>query len=496
MTGTGTQADPYVVDNWNDFKQAAIVGGNYVKFADGGGTIDMADGQAIDVFINANVDGNGWTIKNMSTINRWTFWIYGQIKNFNFVDFQIICNSSSTRKTRFMILEPESIVEQCRFSGVISGKYSNSIFAAMFENTEASANREAISRCSFNLKITGGISMNQGNNIVCSNCIFDVDSSENQTIYPFYGMNFRNCLIKGKYWGLTFLTGFSKNVVLDVECPSTNVISCTDVEEIFIGNSDKANYDTNKIYAVTTDQLKDADYLLSLGLPIGNGEITAVTVSNFVQGGFNYQGAEMDTNKSVRSDFIPVGSTAFTVESGMLVPDIRYKNPSGKFVKLSQRCKSGCTFLPRTKVMNISEIRIALENEDYTAISPPQSCVLYNGFTWKIDSEQNDGLPFPVLAPKPQFDYVSNGAFKDVVELSEIYIPESVKKIGTYSFSGTSLTSVKIAPDCAYSDTSFPSGCVVEFYGNGDYEQLYDADGFALLDSEGARIYSRSENNG
>lgn len=77
MTGTGTRTDPYVVDSWYGFKEVAIKADKYVKFADGGGTIDMADGQAIDVFINANVDGNGWTIKNMSTINRWTFWIYG-----------------------------------------------------------------------------------------------------------------------------------------------------------------------------------------------------------------------------------------------------------------------------------------------------------------------------------------------------------------------------------------------------------------------------------
>lgn len=111
---------------------------------------------------------------------------------------------------------------------------------------------------------------------------------------------------------------------------------------------------------------------------------------------------------------------------------------------------------------------------------------------WRIDSTRNDGFPFTELMPVP----LPNGAFKDVAELTEIYIPESVKKIGSYSFSGTSLTAVRIAPDCEYSETSFPSGCVVEFYGGGDYGQLYDADGFALLDSEGARIYSRSENNG
>ena len=106
---------------------------------------------------------------------------------------------------------------------------------------------------------------------------------------------------------------------------------------------------------------------------------------------------------------------------------------------------------------------------------------------WRIDSARNDGIPFTELLPVP----LPNGAFKDVAELTGIYISESVKKIGSYSFSGTSLTYVKIAPDCAYSDTSFPPGCVVEFYGSGDYGQLYDADGFALLDAEGARIYSR-----
>lgn len=132
----------------------------------------------------------------------------------------------------------------------------------------------------------------------------------------------------------------------------------------------------------------------------------------------------------------------------------------------------------------------------YTRLMPNPESVLPVGEialgAWRIDSTRNDGLPFTELMPVP----FPNGAYKDVVELTEIYISESIKKIGSYSFSGTSLTTVKIAPDCAYSDTSFPPDCVVEFYGNGDYEQLYDADGFALLDSEGARIYSRSENNG
>lgn len=132
----------------------------------------------------------------------------------------------------------------------------------------------------------------------------------------------------------------------------------------------------------------------------------------------------------------------------------------------------------------------------YTKLMPNPDIEISTGTialgAWRIDSARNDGLPFTELMPVP----FPNGAFKDVAQLEEIYIPETVKMIGSHSFAGTSLTSVKIAPDCKYSDTSFPSDCIIKFYGTGDYGQLYDADGFALLDAEGARIYSRREQNG
>lgn len=56
------------------------------------------------------------------------------------------------------------------------------------------------------------------------------------------------------------------------------------------------------------------------------------------------------------------------------------------------------------------------------------------------------------------------GTFENAEKLKKIVIPESVKKIGARSFSGTKLKSVKIALDCEYSDTSFPEGCKIEFY--------------------------------
>ena len=56
------------------------------------------------------------------------------------------------------------------------------------------------------------------------------------------------------------------------------------------------------------------------------------------------------------------------------------------------------------------------------------------------------------------------GAFENAEKLRKIIIPESVKKIGNRSFSGTALKSIKIALDCEYSATSFPECCEIEFY--------------------------------
>lgn len=56
------------------------------------------------------------------------------------------------------------------------------------------------------------------------------------------------------------------------------------------------------------------------------------------------------------------------------------------------------------------------------------------------------------------------GAFENAEKLRKIIIPESVKKIGAKSFSGTLLSNVKIAENCEYSANSFPENCTVEFY--------------------------------
>lgn len=84
----------------------------------------------------------------------------------------------------------------------------------------------------------------------------------------------------------------------------------------------------------------------------------------------------------------------------------------------------------------------------------------YPPFWWYVENGRltHAGLPEPLI----------DGAFSGCSELRAVSIPRSVKSIGANAFSGTALKRVRIASDCAYLKSSFPDGCVVEFY---DQEQ-------------------------
>lgn len=79
---------------------------------------------------------------------------------------------------------------------------------------------------------------------------------------------------------------------------------------------------------------------------------------------------------------------------------------------------------------------------------------------WRIEQGVNDGFPLNKLMG----EHVDFGAFANAHNLRQVSIPKSCKKIGRYAFRNTQLSSVTIARDCVYYSTSFPDGCVVNFY--------------------------------
>ena len=79
---------------------------------------------------------------------------------------------------------------------------------------------------------------------------------------------------------------------------------------------------------------------------------------------------------------------------------------------------------------------------------------------WRVDGVTNNGMIYSPLIP----NMIAVGAFKDVSTLRRVVIPNSCKRIGLVSFSGTNIREVVIASDCSYSQTSFPEGCTIDFY--------------------------------
>lgn len=87
----------------------------------------------------------------------------------------------------------------------------------------------------------------------------------------------------------------------------------------------------------------------------------------------------------------------------------------------------------------------------------------YPKWLWHMD-EQLEG---------PSIGDVMNqgsGAFRNCVNLSVMNIPASVSELGWFTFQNTNLTNVKIAPDCYYVKSTFPSNCVKSFY---DYTETH-----------------------
>lgn len=266
MTGTGTKADPLVVSTWDDLRTAMLTvsSNTYIELdAD----IDMNEvaPQGISRIEPYSIilDGKNHAIKNLIANSGFLYLepyakIYiSNLKILNFINRGTSSFISTLAHTEFYF-------RHCTISGInestakMLGTSSNSDSSGVhFTTTEDGG-------CFLNVNISSG-GFAQG--IVTMTDSYVKLSGESWSDSALWRLN--NSYVEGKFSGSKFKNCY--NSVIDAECVNTGTILVENCSNLLV-NTDKFTTNLsneNGIKKVTSEQLINAEYLESIGFPIG-----------------------------------------------------------------------------------------------------------------------------------------------------------------------------------------------------------------------------------
>ncbi len=268
MTGSGTENDPYIVDNWTDFMSISSSESNtYVRWADSNNkVIDFNDirpeGFSEPVNIPGNVDFNGWTLRNFHSTADYSLKLSSNTMTENLILENFYINSSR-------LFYGNALLKNCIISGMIQHNSYSGVFAGC-----------GLQNCSLNIKVNsinfdlaseGGF-LSPKTQIVNSDIILDVVCSGSGSI-EICDRAIKNSRISGK------IQSNASIVVLGSSSSMSNVFNINSNKPIkytgytiSVFNSDiaeKSSDSRESFIGVTSEQLKNAGYLYSIGFPIG-----------------------------------------------------------------------------------------------------------------------------------------------------------------------------------------------------------------------------------
>jgi hypothetical protein len=223
-----------------------------------------------------------------------------------------------------------------------------------------------------------------------------------------------------------------------------------------------------------------------------------LTSQDFEQGTIDGNGIFNESTLRIRSNGI------YQIEglddgANNIVVSVAATTSSGKNIKIAYKLyDSNNNFLGNDNWQSVpgdytlwnttKKIRLLIGNIDDTEISPDDlisiSLIISTSYYWEIKDSYpklagenslikvlSEPTPYSAMVQKhgkypvyPYLNLLDMGAFVNATNLRYVRIPETVKKIGEYAFRNTALISVTIARDCEYYPTSFPDGCVINFY--------------------------------
>lgn len=269
MTGTGTSTDPYIVENWGEFVTAAGKSGAYVS-CPVDAVWDMNEIAPTGVsgvrLSCAQINGNGLTIKNIFSSDLFSRGQSGttNVYDLNFLDIYMEGGAFAT-------CHPSSgsiAFHRCRFSGIFTG--ASSLFYAY-----SIASPAQLDRCSISVQLMGearvmGITVAPGNDQSCgifTFCDLNLQGSGSTNGNRFTLINSR---LRGVYPGTGLvIASVSQYSVLDIGI--TWGVNDTTPTKVLINTDKVASGITipSGFIKVTTEQLRDAQYLSSIGFPVG-----------------------------------------------------------------------------------------------------------------------------------------------------------------------------------------------------------------------------------
>lgn len=278
ISGDGSQANPWIVHNWEEFSEVNVSGsgGTYLKFADGGGIIDFntinPDGYTSALNIYPHIDGNGWVWRNIYLKSAGIVFLYS-VSNLKLLNVYFVGSKNP-------VIKSDDTANNITISGVFNSTSASSMVPFGAAN--------GAFRSSFNYK-------SRGTNFVCciltglgyapkfTQCQFHLDVVCSQIAYISYttmsGAYINNCLFTGQISGsgLSSTQGLlpnnasSVNNVLDVTVKPTVTQGVGNISAINLYNTDKITFSNTSSYVVglNTSQLADADTIAATGFPIG-----------------------------------------------------------------------------------------------------------------------------------------------------------------------------------------------------------------------------------
>lgn len=509
MTGSGTQADPYILTTWEELLNAS----GYCEWH--GGNLNFNDIQPSGftslVSIGGIIDFKGATFinfksKNTATQNPGGIIFTSSISNLNFLKARF----ENVRSPLIQVARtPNSgTATSCAFEGEVTTTHDVDIIGSAYSSSYY--DRSNYQKCAFRFRAntTAQIWFATGTaGFIDCDIYTDIiqNGAEFSNIYRGgtgeYNSRFSNCRLRGRF------INSGGDYVKVGDTNSRHGFNFFDFDSgtyLLLSSSSKSVYNLEKITAYegttnvvgcTSAQLSSVSYLRSdaVGWEINENARLNETITFTENLWHNVNDYEVDTTSTTYDEFTKATITLpYTSDRYQFF--LRGYNSGGVAVYGSGWQTSGKTVsIPLNANIATWVLRGRYYYDyDWFRVEPSYfantTCTLSWG-RWSIDENGELYNIYAVVIPR-------SGAFKNS-HIDRVNISKTVKAIGDESFAGTTLRHAKIAADCTYKPASFPADCVVIRYPDDRYVQLRDGAGRALLDGDARRLYVlKEENNG